>query len=322
MRRFAVTLLAVAFLASGCSSADAPVPSTSSVVETAVPTTDAGSSPTSARPSLPSAEPSATPSGNAAKAVTVLAVKGRAAKTGYSRAQFGPAWVDIERNGCDSRNDMLALYLTNKVMSGSCKVMSGTLADPYTGTSIVFVHGGVSEVDIDHLVALSDAWQTGATQWAYAKRVAFANDPLNLQPSAAGANRQKGDSDAASWLPPNTRYRCTYVARQVAVKTKYRLWVTAAEGAAMLSVLSTCPSQNLPRPGPQPTIASNTGGSAPATSPRPTPSRTTSPPSSGLDKDYGTCAAAKAAGKGPYYEGKDPEYDWYIDRDKDGMVCE
>jgi hypothetical protein len=258
--------------------------------------------------------------GTAAAAVLALPVKGRSAKTGYARTQFGPAWVDINRNGCDSRNDMLAAYLTDTVMSGSCKVLSGVLSDPYTGAAVTFVYGGASEVDIDHLVALSDAWQKGAARWPYAKRVAFANDPVNLQPTDASANRQKSDSDAASWLPPNKSYRCTYVARQAAVKKKYGVWITAAEKAAMLGILASCPGQALPKPGPQPTIASNTGGPAPAT--RSTPAPTRKPSTGGTDPDYGTCKAAKAAGKGPYYEGKDPEYSWYTDRDHDGIVCE
>jgi len=257
---------------------------------------------------------------SASRAVLALVVKGRASKTGYSRAQFGAAWVDVNRNGCDTRNDMLIKYLTNRVMSGSCKVLSGTLHDPYTATTIRFVRGGASEVDIDHVVALSEAWQKGAAAWPYAKRVAFANDPLNLQPTDASANRQKGDSDAASWLPPNKSYRCAYVARQVAVKRKYHVWVTWAERHTMLDVLGRCPNQALPRPGAQPTIASNTGGPPPG-------ERTTSPPKSsgsggGTDPQFRTCGDANAAGYGPYYQGKDPEYAWYTDSDHDGIVCE
>jgi len=185
-------------------------------------------------------------SGVALAAVLALPVKGRAPKTGYARAQFGTAWLDVDHNGCDTRDDMLIRDLTARVMSGSCRVMSGTLADPYTGKTILFVRGGVSEVDIDHMVALSDAWQTGAATWLVTKRVALANDPLNLQPTDSSANRQKGDSDAASWLPPAVAYRCTYVARQAAVKRKYGLWVTSAERSAMLLVLARCPGQRLP----------------------------------------------------------------------------
>ena len=174
------------------------------------------------------------------------------------------------------------------------------------------------------MVALSDAWQKGASRWPYAKRVAFANDPLNLQPTDASANRQKGDSDAASWLPPKKSYRCQYVAQQAAVKTKYELWVTAAEQDAMLRVLRACPDQDLPEPGPQPTIASNTGGPPPAAKPKPTPkpTPTKSAPAGTLDPQFDTCGDATDAGYGPYYQGTDPEYDWYQDRDGDGTVCE
>jgi len=263
---------------------------------------------------------SRTPTPAAARAALALVVKGRSGKGGYSREQFGPAWVDINRNGCDTRNDMLIKDLTDREMSGRCKVLAGTLHDPYTARTIRFVRGGASEVDVDHLVSLSDAWQKGARAWPYAKRVAFANDPINLQPTDASANRQKGDSDTASWLPPNKAYRCSYVARQVAVKKKYRVWVTAAERNAMLAVLRRCPDQVLPSPGSQPTIASNTGGPPPS-------ARTTSPPrfvgsGGGTDPRFRTCGDANAAGYGPYYRGKDPEYAWYQDRDRDGIVCE
>ncbi len=203
--------------------------------------------------------PQATGTGTAYAAALELTVKGRAAKTGYERDEFGSGWIDVDRNGCDTRNDELQLRLTSVEMDGDCIVLSGTLDDPFTGASIVFERGGASEVDIDHLVALSDAWQKGAAQWEYAKRVAFANDPLNLEPVDSSANREKGDSDAASWLPANKSYRCTYVARQVAVKTKYEVWVTQAEQDAMLDVLEACPDQELPDFGDQPTVADNVG---------------------------------------------------------------
>lgn len=88
-----------------------------------------------------------------------LVVKGRAAKTGYTRAAFGQAWFDADRNGCDTRNDILRRDLSARTMKNSCKVLAGTLPnDPYTGASIRFVYGGASEIDIDHVVALGDAW--------------------------------------------------------------------------------------------------------------------------------------------------------------------
>jgi hypothetical protein len=226
------------------------------------PTSPAHSASPSSRPSAhpssslaPPTSPTQASSHTALGAAENLPVKGRAPRTGYSRAEFGPAWFDTDGNGCDTRDDMLRKYLHNAVFEGSCIVLSGTLNDPYTGKPVNYVRGGYDEVDVDHMVSLSDAWQTGAQYWPAEKRLALANDPLNLQPTAAWVNRQKSDSDAASWLPSNKAYRCEFVARQVAVKQKYRLWVTASEQAAMVSVLQRCASLALPAPGPNPTLA-------------------------------------------------------------------
>ncbi|WP_223775065.1 HNH endonuclease family protein [Streptomyces sp. 135] len=197
--------------------------------------------------------------GSALAAVDTLTVKGRAPKTGYDRGRFGSAWADTDSNGCPTRDDILKRDLTDVTyqrsgQDGECRVVSGRLApDPYTGRDVTFRRGR-SRVDIDHLVALSDAWQKGAARWAPGKRIAFANDPLNLVAVDAGPNRSKGDGDTATWLPPNKGYRCTYVAGQVAVKKKYGVWVTAAERDAMKKVLSTCPAENLPT-GTAPTAA-------------------------------------------------------------------
>lgn len=178
-----------------------------------------------------------------------LPVKGRAPKTGYSRDQFGDAWIDdvvvaYGHNGCDTRNDILRVQLSDiqlKPGTNECVVASGVLNDPYTATTVEFHRGpGSSEVvQIDHIVALSDAWQTGAQQLDEATRRNFANDPLNLQATLGWVNQEKGDSDAASWLPPNSAYRCTFVSRIVDVKANYRLWVTQAEHDAIARVLAS-----------------------------------------------------------------------------------
>lgn len=175
-----------------------------------------------------------------------IETKGRAPKTGYSRNQFGDGWESYR--GCDVRNTILYRDLTGTVVNDECKVMSGTLSDPYTGTSISFVRGTTTsdDVQIDHVVALSDAWQKGAQQLSYERRVQLANDPLNLLAVDGPANQQKSDGDAATWLPANTPFRCQYVARQIAVKAKYALWVTTAERDAMTRVLQRCPDQSLP----------------------------------------------------------------------------
>ncbi len=192
---------------------------------------------------------SADPVTDTLAALDGLAVKGRAPKTGYSRSQFGDAWSDDAwvangHNGCDTRNDMLREQLTDvaiKPGTRGCVVLTGILHDPYTGESVDFQRGsGTSErVQIDHVVALSDAWQTGAQQLDEVTRRNFANDPRNLQATLGWVNQQKGDSDAASWLPPNTAYRCAYVSRIVDVKAAYGLWVTPAERDAIAQVLAT-----------------------------------------------------------------------------------
>ena len=176
-----------------------------------------------------------------------LEVKGRAPKTGYSRELFSSGWGTI--NGCDVRNYILTRDLTELTyVDTTCKVASGTLNDPYTGTTIHFVRSTDTsdDVQIDHVVALSDAWQKGAQNISAAERYALANDPLELLAVDGKTNQNKGDSDAATWLPPNKSYRCTYVARQIAVKAKYKLWVTQAEYSAMAKILTTCPDQPLP----------------------------------------------------------------------------
>ena len=177
--------------------------------------------------------------------------KGRAAKTGYTRAQFGPTWADVDRNGCDTRNDILKRDLTNEVFkekTNGCTVLSGTLVDPFSGEIINFAQGAKtsSDVQIDHSVALSNAWQTGAFKLTPEQRKAFANDPLNLLAVKGKLNSQKGDGDAATWLPPLKSYRCDYVSRQIAVKVKYKLWFTAPEKEAMIRILKTCPEKVLP----------------------------------------------------------------------------
>lgn len=177
--------------------------------------------------------------------------KGRAAKTGYTRAQFGPTWADVDRNGCDTRNDILKRDLTNQVYkekTKQCVVVSGTLVDPFSGETINFVKGNISsmEVQIDHTVALSNAWQTGAFKLTADQRKALANDPLNLLAVKGRLNSQKGDGDAATWLPPLKSYRCDYVSKQIAVKIKYKLWFTAPEKEAMIRILKTCPEKELP----------------------------------------------------------------------------
>ena len=269
----------------------------------------------SAPPSVSSHE------GTALAALEELPVKGRAPMTGYDRDQFGPAWLDADRNGCDTRNDMLARDLTHLEFepgTHDCVVVNGDLADPYTAAAIHFVYGDGTLVDIDHVVALGNAWATGAFRWPIRKRAAIANDPLNLLPVDASANRQKGDADAATWLPSNKAYRCAYVARQVTVKSKYDLWVTPPEKAAMERVLGSCPDQRVLKDSGAPVLVpvNVTAPSAPST-----PSSHAAGGGTGGSVYYANCDAARAAGAAPLHRG-DPGYGSHLDGDGDGVACE
>ena len=259
----------------------------------------------------------------ATQALSQLSIKGRAPMTGYTRAAFGEAWADTDGNGCDQRDDMLARAAFGSAVRSGCKVESATITDVYTGRVIHYIRGGSYDqgLDIDHVVALGDAWSSGIGYKSAFIRLHIATDPLNLLPVDPSANRTKGDSNAASWLPPRSDYRCSYVARQIAVKKKYGLWITAPEHDAMARVLSHCPSVHIPAGGltpPTPAQLANTGSTGSSAS-------TTTPIGGGsgkLDPHFSSCAKAKAAGYGPYVRGRDPEYAWYRDGDSDGVACE
>lgn len=171
-----------------------------------------------------------------------IPVKGRAPKTNYKRDKFSQGWAKVDK--CDLRNLILKRDLNNvKLAKDKCTVLSGELEDLYSKQKINFVRGPKtsSEVQIDHVVAVSDAWQKGAQQLSSEQRKQFYNDPLNLIAVSKEPNQAKSDSDAASWLPPNKSFRCQYVARQVKVKAKYKLWVTEAEKIAISQQLAKCP---------------------------------------------------------------------------------
>ena len=185
--------------------------------------------------------PKTTTQADRAEALSIIAkvaTKGRGPKTGYSRDRFGPAWTDDQdaifgHNGCDTRNDILKRDLSNATFRSptSCAVTSGSMVDPYTDRPVTHTTHG--EVGIDHVVPLSYAWQMGASGWPAAKRIRFANDPLNLIATASPVNSAKGDSGPASWLPPSKTVRCAYVTRFAAVANEYGLAVTASDKSVM-----------------------------------------------------------------------------------------
>lgn len=374
VRRLALGAAALALALTGCApptDSAAPSPSASATTSAAAPTTTTrtSQSPSPTRAAGDATSPAASSSpqdptehaaaGTALAALGDLPVKGRAPKTDYSRDQFGPRWADTDHNGCDTRNDILRRDLTGiavKPGTHGCNVSSGTLESPYTGETIDFVAGQAmsSHVQIDHVVALSDAWQKGAQQLDAARRTELANDPLNLLAVDGPSNNTKSDADAATWLPPRTGERCEYVATQIAVKQRYELWVTDAEKNAMVRVLDTCPEQPLPeaRPIPDPAdspvalVTEAPAAQAPAAPEAEAPAPVAPAPAApgagsgsdsadaavpeaeapgagvpGADVYFSRCAEARAAGMAPLYAGT-PGYRPGLDGDGDGVACE
>ena len=280
---------------------------------------EAAEAPEAVETSAQASEPESSPApvddsaaSDSAEALTVLEtldIKGRAPKTGYGRDLFGPTWHDVDGNGCSTRNDILARDLTGIEREGGCSVSSGLLQDPYTDTAIDFTAGmdTSAEVQIDHVVALSDAWQKGAQQLSEQQRLVFANDPL----------------------PPNRSYWCPYVARQVDVKAKYDLWVTQPEHDRMAEVLRDCegesssdsgsgsdqsstraPAESAPQPAP-----------APEPEPVPAPAQEPAPAPAAPGGAFANCSEARAAGAAPLHRGM-PGYAPRMDGDGDGVACE
>ncbi|MBR3252501.1 HNH endonuclease [Candidatus Saccharibacteria bacterium] len=175
----------------------------------------------------------------------VLEVKGRAPKTGYSREEFYKNWPTVD--GCSLRQRIIKREFGDTAVLDECNVVAGEFDEPYTGEHLKFnSKEEISKgVQIDHVVALSDAWQKGAQYMSKEVRYEMATDPLNLLAVDAKANQGKSDGDAATWLPKNKKFRCQYVARQVSVKRKYVLWVTEAEKTAIRDILLTCPKQTV-----------------------------------------------------------------------------
>lgn len=242
----------------------------------------------------------------AARALAALPVEDAGAGEDYDRlGRFGD-WADPDGNGCDARNDVLARDLTGDVVGDNgCTVLSGTLEDPYTGRTIAFRRGPLTSADvqIDHVVALKNAWVSGADRLAQEQRTALANDPLNLRAVDGPTNGEKSASSAAEWLPPNESFRCQYVATQIAVKTRYELFVTAPERDAMAEVLAGCPDQDVPSDVPP-------AGHAAAG------------PSPAAEVHYADCAAVRAAGAAPLRSDQ-PGYRAALDRGgAEGLACE
>lgn len=264
----------------------------------------------------------------AAEVLALLVVRDPDDGSEYQRTRhFGQAWLDVEGNGCSTREDILLRDLSDAVRNG-CKVMSGTFVDPYSGAVTEFIRGNdtSSLVQIDHIVSLYNAWTMGAQHLTQDQRQRLANDPTNLLAVSQETNQSKGSGDAANWLPPFAAVHCEYAARQISVKFAYDLWVTSAEHDALADVLRTCPDQPAYRSWlPSATQPLGIAGLPPSTQ---TPPSTTvpSPPATSPEGDggavyYPNCAAAYAAGVSDILAGA-PGYRPELDGDKDGIACE
>jgi hypothetical protein len=172
-----------------------------------------------------------------------LKVAAESHQTGYRRTAFGQRWKDVDRNGCGQRDDVLARDLKSVQKRGRCVVVAGVLVDPYTGEQVRFTKADANAVQIDHRVALAEAWRSGAWTWTPARREAFANDEVNLVASKGSVNQGKGDDDAAHWLPVGPSRQCLFARQVVAVKAKYALTVDPDEATALRRALALCPKQ-------------------------------------------------------------------------------
>jgi hypothetical protein len=292
---------------------------------TSGPTASASATPVPATRSDPveAAVTSASP-GLALSALAGLPVRPAATKIGYTRKAFGRAWADTDRNHCDNRSDVLRRDLSRVVIkpgTRGCTVSSGTVIDLYTGKKLAY-RSGSATVSVDRVVSLADIWVSGARAWTSAKRLAFANDPLNLAVVATSVIKAKGDRNAVGWLPPRTAYRCRYVARQVAVKQKYGASVTPAERAAIGRLLIGCDGQKLPRTADVSVrAAAATSTTAGAKSPVATTTRATPSIRPAASAYYASCAAARAAGAAPLHTGR-AGYRAGLDPNHDGLACE
>ncbi|MGW5367429.1 HNH endonuclease family protein [Streptomyces sp. NPDC004009] len=157
-------------------------------------------------------------------------------RTGYSRDLF-PHWITIS-GACNTRETVLKRDGSNVTTDSSCAATSGSWYSEYDGATWT----AASDLDIDHLVPLAEAWDSGAGKWTTAQRQAFANDLTRPQLIAVtdNVNQAKGDQDPATWMPSRTAYRCTYVRAWVQVKYYYNLSVDSAEKTALTNYLASC----------------------------------------------------------------------------------
>ncbi|MFD7657979.1 HNH endonuclease family protein [Actinosynnema sp. NPDC059797] len=183
------------------------------------------------------ATPPGIPSASTAQAeLNALTVASEGSTSGYSRDKF-PHWSTVS-GACNTREQVLKRDGTNVVTDSSCAATSGRWYSPYDGAT----WSAASDVDIDHVVPLAEAWRSGASGWTTARREQFANDLAGPQLIAVtdNVNQAKGDQDPALWKPPATSYWCTYAKMWTRTKYRWGLTVNSAEKSALQSMLGRC----------------------------------------------------------------------------------
>jgi len=239
-----------------------------------------------------------------------LVVAEESFSSSYNRSAF-KHWTDADSNGCDTRREVLASESKNKT---TCRTLAGgSWVSVYDNAKTT----NSSSFDVDHMVPLKEAWESGAYAWDSNTRASFANDlnyPHSLIAVSAKSNRSKSDRDPNNWMPPASSFQCQYVGRWIAVKYRWSLTVDPAEKNYLTGKVASCGSAaNVIAP-PKALVAI---GPAPVAKPSPTPTQ------AGIHPKFSSCAEAERNGyRGPYIKGINPEYAWYQDRDKDGVVCE
>ena len=241
---------------------------------------------------------------------------------GYQR-EFFTLWVDANHDGCNTRKEvLLAEAIIRPRESGSCTLTGGKWRSAYDGQ----VFTNASGIDIDHMVPLAEAWASGAYKWTSATREAYANDlgyARSLIAVSASSNRSKSASDPWLWMPSVRSYRCQYINDWVAIKYRWNLAVDPTEKRDLVAKLRGCSGRTFVlRPSKASVhLGSGNSGSGGNTSGGSTGTNSGSS-QNGADPRYSSCSKAKAAGYGPYYRGRDTEYNWYRDGDSDGITCE
>ncbi|MEU5200381.1 HNH endonuclease family protein [Streptomyces scabiei] len=173
-------------------------------------------------------------------ALTALTVQDED-RADYERTKFRH-WIDADRDGCHTRSEVLIEEaVTAPDQGANCALTGGSWYSPYDDTYFTQARA----LDVDHLVPLAEAWDSGASAWTAAERQAYANDlddARALIAVSAASNRSKADQDPTTWQPPATGYRCTYATDWVAIKTRWSLAVDPAEQTAISEILDTCPN--------------------------------------------------------------------------------